>query len=284
MPLSIPRARNILVFLGMVVLAATVALKLGVGGSDAAVTSHAAVSSTMRAFVNEDASIGLTFDDGTDVGSQARTPPTIPAGTYTIRVTDNATIHNFHLSGPGVQQTTPIDEKMTATWTVTFQTGGTYRFQCDDHLDFMYGVFQASGTSSGGSSGGDSSGGSSGGTSSGGTSSGGTSSSGGTKTSGGSTSVTAALKGTFVGTVSAVGKLTLKSGGISVTKVKAGRYKITVGDKSKTQGFMLQQKGHTAKVITSAPFVGTKSVTLTLGAGQWSFYSTASAKKTFTVS
>jgi len=79
----------------MVILGAAVALKLGVG------SSHAAVSSTMHAFVHEDQSIGLTFDDGTAVGNQARTPPTIPPGAYTIRVVDDATEHNFHLSGRG---------------------------------------------------------------------------------------------------------------------------------------------------------------------------------------
>ena len=40
------RARNIPIFLGIVVLTATVALRLGVGGSHAAVSSHTAVSPT----------------------------------------------------------------------------------------------------------------------------------------------------------------------------------------------------------------------------------------------
>ena len=41
-------------------------------------------------------------DDGTNVGSQAANPPSIPAGTYTIRAVDDAFTHNFHLAGPGV--------------------------------------------------------------------------------------------------------------------------------------------------------------------------------------
>src|SRR6266568_1491820 len=114
MMLSLQRARNIPVFLGVVVLAATVALKIGAG------SSHAAVSSTMHAVVHEDASIGLTFDDGTGVGNQASTAPTIPAGTYTIRVVDDAFTHNFHLGGPGVDVGTTIGGAETPTWTVTF--------------------------------------------------------------------------------------------------------------------------------------------------------------------
>src|SRR5438876_4828051 len=138
MRLSIQRARNIPVFLGVIVLAATVALKLGVAGS------HAAVSPTMHAFVHESADIGLTFDDGTPIDSQGRMPQTIPAVTYTIRVIDDAVTHNFHLSGPGVDMTTPVDETPSTTWTVTFQPGGTYRYQCDVHSDYMYAVFQTS--------------------------------------------------------------------------------------------------------------------------------------------
>jgi hypothetical protein len=274
--LKIQRARYIPVLLGMVVLAATIALKLGAG------SSHAAVSPTMHAVVREDASIGLTFDDGTEVGTQARTPPTIPPGTYTIRVVDSATTHNFHLSGPGVDMATPVDEMTTPTWTVTFQPGATYRFQCDEHADFMYGVFQTSGTSSSTTSGGTSAGGStSGGASSGGSSSsGGTSS--GTSSSGGSQP---GLSGTLAGTVSAAGKLTLALRGKAVSNLTVGRYKVTVTDKSATTSFLVQKKGHAAITVSSRSFVGTRSVTVTFSPGTWSFYSPPSgSKRTFIVS
>jgi hypothetical protein len=275
------RARNVPVVLGIVVLAATVALKLGVGGSHAAVSSHTAVSSTLHAYVHESADIGMNFDDGTDVGSQARTPPTIPPGTYTIRVVDDAVTHNFHLTGPGVDQTTPVDDLQTSTWTVTLQPGSTYKFQCDVHSDYMYAAFQTSGTgssssgsSSGGSSGGSSSGGSSGGTSSGGTSSGGSSS--GPQTT---------LRGTLTGAVSAVGKLTLGFGGKPVAKLKAGRYKVTVADKSRTKGFAVQAKGHPVISVSGVSFIGTRSVTVDITTGQWTFYaSPGGTKRTFAVS
>jgi hypothetical protein len=247
------------------------------------VATHHAVSSTLHAYVHDDESIGLTYDDGSPVGSQSRVPPTIPPGTYTVKVIDDTTQHNFHLTGPGVEQSTGIGDMATPTWTVTFQAGGQYEFLCDEHPDFMYGYFNGAGAGSGGSSsGGSSSGGSSsggtssGGSSSGGTSSGGTSSSGGTHTS---------LLGTLIGRVNPAGKLTLTYGGIPVTKVKAGRYKITVADKSPKRSFLVKRTGSGATTVTSVPFVGTHSVTLSLLAGKWNFYTSAGAKSTtlFTV-
>src|SRR5262249_18973035 len=99
--------------------------------------SHAAVSQNMRAVVHEGASIDLVFADGTDVGSQARVPPTIPPGTYTIAYNDDAFTHDFHLIGPGLTNiTTTIGGTESGTWTVNLQPGSTYRFQCDDHADF----------------------------------------------------------------------------------------------------------------------------------------------------
>ena len=104
MRMSVQRARFVPVVLGVAVLGATIALR-----AHAALSSHTAVSSTLHAIVREDASIALTYDDGSDVGSQGRTPPSIPPGAYTVRVSDTATIHNFHLFGPGVDVATPVD-------------------------------------------------------------------------------------------------------------------------------------------------------------------------------
>jgi len=281
---SIQRARNVPVFLGIVVLGATIALELGAGRSHAAVASQRAVSSTMNAYVHDDASIGLNFADGTGVGSQAKVPPTIPPGTYTINVVDDAYEHNFHLMGPGVDLSTPIDDVETTTWTVTLQPGSSYRFQCDAHPDFMWGAFVTSGTavSTGSTSAGSSSGGSGSGSSSGSSSK--------TSSGGGSSSSAAAgskssLAGTLIGTVDGAGKVTLTWGGIPVTKIQPGRYEITVGDRAKTQSFVLQQQGHAAKILSGVAAVGDHTVTLTLTAGTWTFYSSAAKKKTsFTVS
>jgi plastocyanin len=61
-------------------------------------------------------------------------------GTYTITVTDQADIHDFHLFGPGVNQATDITGTGTTTWTVTF-TDGTYTYVCDAHPAQMTGKF-----------------------------------------------------------------------------------------------------------------------------------------------
>ncbi len=64
----------------------------------------------------------------------------LDAGTYTIKVHDLSTIHNFHLTGPGVDMTTPVDTDAEATWTVTLQDG-TYKYVCDAHPTVMRGSF-----------------------------------------------------------------------------------------------------------------------------------------------
>jgi hypothetical protein len=228
--------------------------------------SHAAVSQTMHATVHEDQSISLVFDDGTPVGNQARTPPTIPPGTYTIRVVDDTDEHNFHLSGPGVDQATSVGGSSSPTWTITLQPGAQYRFQCDTHFDFMFGVFNTSGaaTSSGSSPSG---------------SAGGTSSSSGSSSSSGTS-----LRGTLAGTLSATGKLTLAVGGSPVSRLKAGRYKITVVDKARTAGAIIRESGHGPISLSGVAFVGTHTVTVNLGAGRWSFSTSAGTSKTaFTV-
>ena len=61
-------------------------------------------------------------------------------GDYTIEVHDLASIHNFHLSGPGVNMATDIDSVGTVTWNVTF-TDGRYHFQCDPHPTQLHGDF-----------------------------------------------------------------------------------------------------------------------------------------------
>jgi hypothetical protein len=251
------------------------AAALAAAGAGTASSSRAAVSQTMHAYVHEDASIGLTFDDGSPVGNQAATPPTIPPGTYTIRAVDDAFSHNFHLSGPGVDVSTSVGETGSPTWTVTFQPGSQYRFVCDDHPDFMYGVFNTSGASSGGASGGSSASGSSS-----------AGSGGAAKTGTRSSGSAAGAVATLAGQVNAAGKLTLTYRGRPLAKLKAGRYKLTVADKAPTRGFVLQQAGRAATTVTGAAFVGTRSLTLTLGAGKWTFSPSAGAKPagSFTVS
>ena len=61
-------------------------------------------------------------------------------GTYTIVVHDRSAEHNFHLDGPGVNQSTDVEGIGDVTWTVTL-TDGIYGYQCDPHAGIMKGRF-----------------------------------------------------------------------------------------------------------------------------------------------
>ena len=65
---------------------------------------------------------------------------TLAPGTYTVNVSDMSTLHNFHLSGPGVDQATDVATTSSATWTVTL-SAGSYHFQCDAHPTMLHGDF-----------------------------------------------------------------------------------------------------------------------------------------------
>jgi hypothetical protein len=64
--------------------------------------------------------------------------------TYRFRVTDKASIHDFHLSGPGVNKViTGIGFEGTKTASIKLRKG-TYRYRCDVHPDEMHGSFRVS--------------------------------------------------------------------------------------------------------------------------------------------
>jgi plastocyanin len=66
---------------------------------------------------------------------------TVKAGTYVITVRDRSAIHNFHLTGPGVNKKTSVPAVRTAKWTVKLKKG-TYKFVCDPHVAVMRGVLK----------------------------------------------------------------------------------------------------------------------------------------------
>lgn len=77
-------------------------------------------------------SVGPGFEISVDQTSVA-------AGTYTLTVDDKASIHNFHLTGPGVEVATDVAATGTETFTVNLQAG-TYTFVCDPHSSSMNGT------------------------------------------------------------------------------------------------------------------------------------------------
>lgn len=77
--------------------------------------------------------ISLTTASGKPVTS-------LNAGRYTIAVNDDSPVHNFHLTGPGVNKATAVAATGKTVWTITLKRG-RYHFQCDPHKAFMKGNF-----------------------------------------------------------------------------------------------------------------------------------------------
>ena len=66
------------------------------------------------------------------------TKPT-KAGKIKLVIADKSNVHNFHLTGPGVNVKTSVSAIGTKTFTITLKKG-TYKFICDPH-PFMKGSF-----------------------------------------------------------------------------------------------------------------------------------------------
>jgi plastocyanin len=91
-------------------------------------------------------SAGLTGEVGPgfsiEVKQGSKDVKTLKAGTYTIKVQDKATIHNFHLKGPGLNKSTTVPFMGTQTWKIKLKPG-TYTYQCDPHASSgMKGTFK----------------------------------------------------------------------------------------------------------------------------------------------
>ena len=110
---------------GILVLTAIIAAGVLAG-------SAGAMSPTLTGTVGPGFSISLT-QGGKKVTS-------LKAGTYKIVVSDKASIHDFHLTGPGVNKATTVSGTGTQKWTVKLKKG-SYRYMCDPHASSMNGSF-----------------------------------------------------------------------------------------------------------------------------------------------
>jgi plastocyanin len=94
-----------------------------------------------------------------------------------------------------------------------------------------------------------------------------------------------AAKEKLTGTVGPGFTITLKYEGEKVKKLDPGKYVLTVNDKASIHDFHLMGPG-VNKVVTTVPFTGTKTVTVTLKKGKYTYqcdpHSTA-MRGTFTV-
>ena len=67
-----------------------------------------------------------------------RAVKTLAAAKYTFVIKDKSDIHNFHLTGPGVDRKTTVAFTGTTRWTLKLR-GGTYTYLCDPHATAMMG-------------------------------------------------------------------------------------------------------------------------------------------------
>jgi len=94
--------------------------------------TSAAPAQTITGTVGPGFTIGLTRAGHSVTKLKAHTP-------YRFVIRDRATIHDFHLRGPGINRVlTSVAFQGTKSYTLTLKKG-TYRFFCDPHAGFMHG-------------------------------------------------------------------------------------------------------------------------------------------------
>jgi hypothetical protein len=90
-----------------------------------------------------------------------------------------------------------------------------------------------------------------------------------------STATTAPSAIALTGTTGPGLTITLKKGGAKVRTLKAGSYRITVNDKSKSHDFVL--RGPVRRQITGLSFMGRKAITVNLRKGTYTYLCTPHA-------
>jgi plastocyanin len=106
-----------------------------------AVTGAALVALALAAAATGKTTVNkLTATDGPGF-TITMSKKSVKHGVYVITVKDRSNIHNFHLTGPGVNKKTSVAAVKTSTWKVTLKKG-TYKFVCDPHRTIMKGTLK----------------------------------------------------------------------------------------------------------------------------------------------
>jgi hypothetical protein len=114
-----------------IALAASTALALlAVGSGQAAPTAP-------RGTLNGSVGPGFTIS----LKRGASNVTTIKRGQWRLAVRDRSSIHNFHLTGPGVNRSTSVGATGTRSFLVNLGPG-RYTFVCDPHASTMRGSFR----------------------------------------------------------------------------------------------------------------------------------------------
>jgi plastocyanin len=106
-------------------VAITAALAIASLGLAAPAIAHPTAATPLAGTVGP--GFTITLDKG------GKKVSTLKAGSYTIKVSDKANVHDFHIFGPGVNKViTTVPFVGTKSVTVTLKKG-TYTYQCDPH-------------------------------------------------------------------------------------------------------------------------------------------------------
>jgi len=100
-------------------------------------SGSAATARTVKGTVGPGFTIGLTM--------QGKKVTKLKAGrAYRFVISDRSSIHDFHLSGPGVNRVlTSVEYTGTKSFVLRLKKG-SYRFVCDPHSGIMHGRFLVS--------------------------------------------------------------------------------------------------------------------------------------------
>ncbi|HUP33682.1 MAG TPA: hypothetical protein VM184_11650 [Gaiellaceae bacterium] len=166
-------------------------------------------------------------------------------GTYQFQVRDLSDEHNFHLFGPGVDESTQVGGTGTVTWTVTLRDGN-YTLLCDPHPIDMRRTFVV-----------------------------------GTPPPPAPVpppTTTPPPPPRLLATVGPRNTISLRNAkGVVLKRVKPGVYRIVVRDRTKAHNFHLVGKGVDRK--SGIAFVGTRTWKVKLAKGTLRFFSDRAPKK-----
>jgi plastocyanin len=115
-------------------------LRIGVLVASAALAASSIASAAPASQVVK-GTVGPGFTITLTLGGKKVTK--LKAGTrYRFVVNDRASIHDFHLTGPGLNRVlTTVDFTGTRSVLLTLKKGA-YRYVCDPHASFMKGTFK----------------------------------------------------------------------------------------------------------------------------------------------
>jgi hypothetical protein len=213
-------------------------------------------------YVTYDANGGLSVSvsGGVPLSAGAAIPPGPYWVTFDNEFSAERIVHKWHLVGPGVDvSTVGADlncDSSIEQYVGVLQPSSTYTVGDDFHPSLRPVVFRTSATGSS-------------------TSGQSASSAGNTGPGVTSTDIVGSgrlpYRGSLAAAVGAHGKLSLTRGGRPISSLHAGRYTVTVRDASAKTGFTLEKIAPSRLTLglTSAAFVGRRSIAVQIGVGRW---------------